>query len=308
MCISPSSPAFEEAMSDLVNCGLAVEAGEADLSVLLRYADALWAVRDTRAVIAVIDRALAMDPSTAELSRMYAQRAICELQNGSLEQALEDVCASLEAEPRAHPYILRAMIQRHLGNLPEAIADAMESVRLDPHDWEGRSWRGMILFEAGRYAEAIDDFTTVIDTGECEKYASELHLERARSYLALGDPARAEDDCTTSIDLDYHEQAHWPFIVPTRVRQAHFAYRIRAEARLALGKNNLALGDCFFSAVLAPADPAVYELRARVYHAVGNLPEAMLDMIRAAQCPAPEGASEVGGAATSQPALAMSGD
>jgi len=239
---------------------------------------------------------------------MYAQRAICELQNGSLEQALHNICASLDAEPRAHPYILRAMIQRHLGNLPEAIADAMESVRLDPLDWEGRSWRGMILFDAGRYPEAIADFTHVIDSGECEKYASELYLDRARAHLELGDPASAEADCTMSIDLDYHEQAHWPFIVPTRVRQAHFAYRIRAEARLALGKNNLALGDCYFSAVLAPADPAVYELRARVYHAVGNLPEAMLDMMRAAQCPAPEGASSASGVAASQPALALAGD
>jgi len=271
-------------MADLVECGLAVAAGANDPDLLLRYAGALWTVRDTQAAISALDRAIAADPplSAFALSKAFAARAICEFQGGNLEQAASDASTSIEIFPAAHPYGLRSEIHLVMGDVQRAIVDAEECVRLDPEDWEGRAWRAMVLREAGRHNEAIEDFTWVIDSGECEKYASELYLGRARAQFALGNAGAAEKDCHACIDLDYHEQAHWPFIVPNRARHAHDAYLVRAEARLALGQNLLALGDCFFAVSLAPAEPAVYGLRARVYQAVGNLPEAMRDMIRVA--------------------------
>jgi tetratricopeptide (TPR) repeat protein len=295
MCISPSSPQFEAAMDDLVACGVAVSAGSSDPLVLQRYADALWTVRDNGAAKVLLDRAIDAQPPlpALELSKAYALRAICEMQSGSLERALADVSTSIDVLPRPHPFALRGMIYSFLGNHAEAVANAREAVRRDPMDWEARAWRGMVLREAGFPEEAIDDFTQVIESGECEKYSSELYLGRARAHLALGNPSQAEDDCNACIDLDYHEQAHWPFIVPSRARQAHAVYLVRAEARLELTNNSLALGDCFFAAILAPGEAGVYDLRARVYAAVGNLPEAMRDMMRAAYlrslpCPAPE--------------------
>ena len=139
----------------------------------------------------------------------------------------------------------------------------------------------MVYMDLGRYDEAIEDFNWVLATGECNRYASELYLGRARARLVLGDPAGAIEDCALAIDEDYHEQSHWPFIVRARVRQAHQPYLIRAEARLQLGQNARALGDCCFAATIGPEDPAVYALRARVYYAVGNLQEVIRDTIRA---------------------------
>jgi tetratricopeptide (TPR) repeat protein len=169
-----------------------------------------------------------------------------------------------------------------MGNIEQAVLDVEEAVRQDQDDWELWAWRGLILLEAGRLEEAIADLTRVIDSGLCEKYASELYLARARARYMLGDPVGAEEDCTICIDEDFHEQAHWPFVVPSRSRGVHATYVVRAEARLATGALTLALGDSFFAVLLAPDDPVNYELRARVYYAIGNLQQAMLDTARAA--------------------------
>jgi tetratricopeptide (TPR) repeat protein len=284
MCISPSSPLFEAAMVDLIDCGQAVADGSTDPAVFLRYADALWTVRDNYAAMAALDRAIAGEPPLAaeQLSKAYALRAICELQSGSLDKAITDISTSIDLFPRAHPFALRGMAHLFLGETAQAVVDVRESVRMDPGDWEARAWQAMILLEAGMLDEAIDDFTRAIDSGGCEKYNSELYLGRARARLALGQAEAAEDDCNAGIDLDYHEQAHWPFIVPSRARQAYSVYLVRAEARLALGKLTLSLGDCFFACGLGPGERAVYELRARVYHTLGNLPEAIRDTARVA--------------------------
>jgi tetratricopeptide (TPR) repeat protein len=270
-------------MQKLVDCGLAIARGETAPTLFLEYAEALWNVRDLQATIAALDRAIAGTPRLPdhELTRAYASRAICHLQLDHLEAALSDATTSIELMPRGHAYSLRAMTHLFLGNHAEAVTDAEEGMRLDPDDWESRSWRGMVYQEVGRQAEAIADFNWVLATGECNRYASELYLGRARARLALGDPAGAIEDCALAIDEDYHEQSHWPFIVRARVRQAHQPYLIRAEARLQLGQTARALGDCCFAATIGPDDPAVFELRARVYYAVGNLQEVIRDTIRA---------------------------
>jgi tetratricopeptide (TPR) repeat protein len=283
MCLSPESPLFEESMQKLVDCGLAIAQGETVPTLFLEYAEALWNVRDLQATIAALDQAIAGTPSLPEheMTRAYASRAICHLQLDNLEAALRDATTSLNLMPRGHAYSLRAMTHLFMGHHAEAVADAEAGVRADPDDWETRSWRGMVYMEVGRHAEAIDDFNWVLATGECNRYASELYLGRARARLVLGDPAGAIEDCALAIDEDYHEQSHWPFIVRARVQQAHQPYLIRAEARLQLGQMARALGDCCFAATIRPDDPAVYELRARVYHAVGNMQEVIRDTIRA---------------------------
>jgi tetratricopeptide (TPR) repeat protein len=283
MCISPQSAEFDRSMERLVDYGRRIALGDGDPRTFLEYAEALWDVRDLQATVAALDRAIEGRSmlSERELTRAYASRSICHLQMANLSEAEADATASLAVMMRAHPLGLRAIIHLHQGKTADALRDAQEAFRLDPDDWEVRAWRGMILLETGRFAEALDDFNWVIESGECVRYASEVYLARARAELAVGDPEAAESDCSQAIDLDYHEQAHWPFIVRSRVQQAQNAYLTRARARLALGRIPRALGDCCFAASIAPGDPAVYELRASVYHALGNVREAVADMIRA---------------------------
>lgn len=306
MCVSPDSPEFDQAMQDLIECGLAIAGGSTDTLVFLRRAQALWMVRDLEGAVADYDRAISANPPLPpfKLALAYAGRAICHHQLGDLDQAIADATASLSLTPRAHAYALRSLSLYRRGQLEEALADAREAVRRDPRDWEARAFQGKILLEMGDYTGALADFTWVIESGECHRYASELYLARARAHLVLGDPAAAEADCTISIDQDYHEQAHWPFIVRGRVGRAHHAYLVRAEARLALGATARALGDCFHAASLALDDPTVYELRARVYQTVGNLTEATHDLLRAAFLRrSPAGAPEQ----LSEPTLVRSG-
>jgi hypothetical protein len=121
----------------------------------------------------------------------------------------------------------------------------------------------------------------VLATGECTRYTSELYLGRARARLALGEPAAAVADCALAIETDYHEQAHWPCIVRARALHAHEPYLVRAEVRLALGEAARALSDCFLAASIRPEEPTVYDLRAGVYYAIGNLQEVIQDTLRA---------------------------
>lgn len=284
MCISPSSPEFERAMDEIVEYGLAIAGGNTSPKLLLDYAIALWNVRDLQETIAVLDKLLpsAGELDAVDLANAYALRAICELQRGNPEQTLADIARSLEILPRPHPLALRGLTYSILGNIEQAVADVRQAVDLDPDDDEVRAWKGIVLVEAGDYAGAVQELTVAIESGARDKSASECHFARARARLQTGDPSGAEDDCNRCIELDYHEQAQWPFIVRSRAHHAYAVYVLRAEAREAQGQHNLALGDCFFAASIAPAQPAIYELRSQIYTAIGNAPEAVRDMARVA--------------------------
>jgi tetratricopeptide (TPR) repeat protein len=282
MCVSPDSAEFERSMEKMVELGLRIARGETNSRVFLQYAEVLWNVRDLQATVAALDAAIAGEPplSSLELSKAYASRSICFLQMGDTQRAIDDACMSVDLVPRAHPYGLRAITFLNLDRFAEALADIEEASRIDPDDWEVRAWRGMIYGRTGRHAEAVEEFSWVLNTGECHRYASEVYLGRARARLALGQAQGAVDDCDLAIEEDYHEQSHWPFIVRPRARAAHEAYLVRAEARLKLGELARALGDCCFAATIAPGDPVVYALRAEVYEAIGNIQEAVRDLIR----------------------------
>jgi tetratricopeptide (TPR) repeat protein len=283
MCVSPQSAEFERSMQKMIEIGLLIARGETSPRLYLQYSEALWNVRDLQATVGALDAAIDGQPplSRLELARAYASRSICYLQMGDSQQAIDDASTSLDLVPRAHPYGLRAVTYQHLERFAEAQADIEAASRIDPDDWEVRAWRGMIYGATGRHAEALSEFSWVLQTGECHRYASEVYLGRARAYLATGRAEAAAADCDQAIQEDYHEQSHWPFIVRARGRSAHEAYLVRAEARLTLGKLAMALGDCCFAASITPGDPTIYELRARVYEAVGNLQETVRDLIRA---------------------------
>jgi tetratricopeptide (TPR) repeat protein len=284
MCVSPTSPEFELAMDEIVEKGLAIAAGQCEPKLLLDYATALWNVRDLQETIAVLEKALSDTNrfDTLDLANAFALRAICHLQLSRPDKALTDIDRSLELLPRPHPLALRGLIFSILGNLDQAVADVRLAVEYAAEDDEVRAWKGIVLVTAGADEEAIEDLTIAIESGARDKSASECHLARARARLRTGDPGAAEDDCNRCIELDYQEQALWPFIVRTRAHRAHEAYLLRAEARELQGNYNLALGDCFFAASIAPGDPAIYERRASIYSALGNGAEVIRDFGRAA--------------------------
>ena len=283
MCLTPDSAEFDASMQKLVDVGLAIANGADDALTWVAYAAGVWEIRDLQATSAALDKAIARATQLTQkqLSLAYSSRSICQLQLGHIEAAEADATASLELDPRSHPLGLRGFIRYYKGEYEAALRDAEESIRIKSDDAELRAWRGLILLALGRHTEAMQDLDAAIASGECERYNSELHMARARAYLALGQPEAAECDCSEAIGLDNHERTHWPFVVRERAAHAQDAYLLRAEARLAQGAYARALGDCGFAASIAPGDPAVYELRARVYHAIGNFGEVINDTIRA---------------------------
>lgn len=60
-------------------------------------------------------------------------------------------------EPRVHLILARAHLKEH--QVAEAVEEARRAVRLDPLSMEGHRWFGLALAAAGRFVEAVDQFT-----------------------------------------------------------------------------------------------------------------------------------------------------
>src|SRR5579859_369919 len=113
MCLTPQSAEFDASMQELIDSGLAIARGETDAHLYLMQARALWEVRDLQGTAAALDRAISSEPplSTIDLSLAYSSRSICLLQMGEVEAAERDATASLELNPRSHPFGLRGLIR-----------------------------------------------------------------------------------------------------------------------------------------------------------------------------------------------------
>lgn len=283
MCVSQESDRLGDLMADLLDCNRLITAGARDAETYLRRAEARWMVRDRPGAIEDLTAAIEADPAPApdRLAYGFYRRSVCRHQRLELADAIADATASLALRPTSYAFTARAIARYFDGDIAGALADVECALARRPGDWEATAFRGRARLDQGRLRGAIEDFTHVIDGGECHKYASDLHLARAEALLALGDPAGAVADCTTAIDVSGHEQSHWPFIVASRAANAHRPYLLRARARLAMGQVPRALADCYLAATISPADAEVYALRARVFQTAGQLDEAFLDLARA---------------------------
>ncbi|ABW13731.1 TPR repeat-containing protein [Parafrankia sp. EAN1pec] len=284
MCVSQGSSRLAGYMADLLDCNRLVAGGDRRAETYLRRGIAFWMVRDHHRAIADLSAAIEADPRLPDDRLAYAhyRRSVCRHQVFDLAGAEADASAAMALDPVSYVYTARAIARYFDGDPHGTLADAESALLRDPNDWEARAFRARARLELGLLAEAVEDFGWVIADGRCEKYASELHLQRAEALLELGRPEAAAADCTTAIDVSAHEQSHWPFIVRSRALSAHGPYLLRARAWLATGDLPTALADCFHAATIVPEDPAVYELRAQVYQAAGLLDEAIHDLARAA--------------------------
>jgi tetratricopeptide (TPR) repeat protein len=143
---------------------------------------------------------LRLAPGNAHLLCVRGQ---LELADGDPAAAERTVAAALAAAPElAAGWAARATARYELGDVPAALADLDHALSL--HDDPGvRFNRAVLLAEAGRHAEAVADLTVAGESGD----DVQIRWERARSLLALGDPA-ADDDllACAAADADLAEQ------------------------------------------------------------------------------------------------------
>ena len=109
---------------------------------------------------------------------------------------LPSVCAFwIEPYPRQ-----RGNAYRAAGDLPRAIADYTEAIRLDPIKRLFRFYdRGNAFRDDGRYDEALADYETAL---ELEPRNAWVFLERGRAYARMGRMQLARRDFNAAVEID----------------------------------------------------------------------------------------------------------
>jgi len=129
----------------------------------------------------------------------YFQRGIAKQNLGSLDAALSDFQVALQLKPDLlDARTARAEIFRQKGDRPHAIEELSAVIAQKP-TVEAHNSRGLAYAELGRHAEAIPDFTWVIEELRDAPFA---YFARARSKRALGDLEGALQDEATANTFD----------------------------------------------------------------------------------------------------------
>ena len=97
-------------------------------------------------------------------------------------------------------YYYRSQCYNEIGNSEKAIADITKCIEMgDGRDYYALAERADFYREAGRYDEAIVDFSTMIDIAPMSAYA---YYKRGWCYELKGDDKTAMDNYNAGIDVD----------------------------------------------------------------------------------------------------------
>lgn len=107
---------------------------------------------------------------------------------------------SLLAIPPENPWLwrIRSYVNTTSGNNEDALADIDKAIASQLEETDFYFTRGRVLFEIGRFADAVNNFTKVIEISLSDKndyYLEAAYLHRADAYIRLGDFKLAKSDC-----------------------------------------------------------------------------------------------------------------
>lgn len=135
--------------------------------------------------IMLVGLMLASTPGCANKQKAYeeTQKGEVALEEGRYDEAIADFTAAIKAngkDPLA--YLHRANAYRAKGgeeSLRLALADYNAVLTRDPNNWRAYFDRGEALVDLGRYSEAVNDFSEVI---ELQPNRPDGYLGRAQAY------------------------------------------------------------------------------------------------------------------------------
>ncbi len=123
-----------------------------------------------------------------------------QLEDGASEEAAIALSRVIRQDPaRFDAYIQRAEVRSHEEDLPGAIEDMELYLTYFPADDKAIYRKGLILFEHGKYLDAIHSFNhaLALDTGK-----SEYYFARGMTYASTGTNRYADKDMSMALDLD----------------------------------------------------------------------------------------------------------
>jgi tetratricopeptide (TPR) repeat protein len=213
-----------------------------------------------------------IDPKVAPL----VKKAASEWELKQWDLAIRTCSEALQMKPdtitAAAIHSWRAIAYRHKNNLDKAMADANESIRLNPRYYGGYFQRGAICRQSGDLDQAIRCYDAAI---RLNPNLAQTYYNRAIAYLVKGDYDQAIRDNTEAIQRQ------------DKTMQADFYFN-RAVSYQALGTFDKAMADYNDAIRLAPNDLAIYCGRADAFEKMGQLDKASADYDRAIRLHATE--------------------
>ncbi len=178
----------------LVFVSFALDADGEDLASLTKEARQALALSDGQKAVALVDRAIALNPKDSELRLL---RASAHDLLDKHKEAVADYSRVLELDPKnADALDRRGSANFKAGRIPESVADFDAYLKLRPKEFEGHWRRGISLYYAGKFDEARKQFEGYekVDTNDVENavwhflcVARKDGVEKARkSILKIG--------------------------------------------------------------------------------------------------------------------------
>ncbi len=211
---------------------------------------------DYRGAVADLDRAIAINPRSAEA---YISRAEAQISMGKAREANDDANRALKLKPNAaKAYVVRATAKVGLSDLTGARADANRAIQLAPDLSAAYGVRGLTKVLSGDYRNVATDFDRAIalDSSSVDAY---LLRGQVRRFLGNFDGALS--------DIEY---------VISRKTKLSEAYGTRALIRLGKDDKAGAKADAEQSIALAPnsADSA-YSILGKFAYDAGDTQKAI---------------------------------
>lgn len=228
-----------------------------DTESLLQKGIAFAEKKDYQTAIATLDRAIALNPQSAEA---YYQRGQARYHSGSREAAIADYDLSLNLNPRqVNVYLSRAKAFFELNSLQSSIIDLQVALNFDPNcDRAYKLWANVCI-RMKEYNRAID----------CLKQAGKIYLDRQDRESCRFCIARIRQ-------LERHQSAE-----RGEVTNREFLQQIRQKINR--GQLKEAFDDCSWLLQLDPYDAEAYECRGTISIELGKGDRGRQDLYQAAR-------------------------
>jgi len=143
-------------------------------------------------------------------------RAKATYAGGNVDAALALATKAIEAKPSdVRPYLVRAQFYDHSRELPKALTDYNQALKLDPKLAQTWQLRGLVHFKLAHLDESIADFDRFI---ELMPDQAPYHWQRGISYYYAGrfEDGRKQFELHQTVNPNDVENAAWHFLCGAR--------------------------------------------------------------------------------------------